>query len=407
MPFKNPFRPGAGHMPPVLAGRDDEEREFLRLLEQETVLENLLLTGLRGVGKTVLLERLKEITLATERWVWIGTDLSEAASLTEDNLVLRILTDLSMITSQIVIGENEKIPMGFMSEAISQQTTLGFQALERIYNGTPGLVEDKLKAVLEIVWYYMSQKSPVKGIVFAYDEAQNLSDHAQRDQYPLSLLLAVFQSIQRKGIPFMLVLTGLPTLFPKLVEARTYSERMFKIVFLKALSDEDSRAAIEKPIEDSKCPIKFGPASVEIILEQSGGYPYFIQFICREVYDLLIQNLNAGKMLSIPVEAITRKLDTDFFSGRWAMVTDRQRDLLTVIASMDNCEDEFTAQEIAEKSKQVLSKPFGGSSQINQILSALSEIGLVYKNRHGKYSLAVPLLARFIRRQTYHQRMIS
>lgn len=393
-------------MPPVLAGRNDEEREFLRLLEQETILENLLLTGLRGVGKTVLLERLKEITWATERWVWIGTDLSETASLTETNLALRILTDLSMITSQIVIDERERIPIGFMGEIISQQTTLGFQTLERIYNAAPGLIEDKLKAVLETVWFYMSHGGSAKGIVFAYDEAQNLSDHAQKDQYPLSLLLTVFQSIQRKGIPFMLVLAGLPTLFPKLVEARTYSERMFRIVFLKALSSADSRAAIEKPIEDASCPIKFSPSSVDIIIEQSGGYPYFIQFICREVYDLLILNISAGKILSIPVEGITRKLDTDFFSGRWAMVTDRQRDLLIVIASVDNCDDEFTVQEIVEKSKQILDKPFANSSQINQILAALSGIGLVYKNRHGKYSLAVPLLARFIRRQVNSPRAI-
>lgn len=397
--FKNPFRPGAGHMPPVLAGRDDEEREFQRLLQQETILENMLLTGLRGVGKTVLLEKLKDITIETGRWAWIGTDLSEAASLTEENLVLRILTDLSMITSQIVIGEGERTPIGFMSETVLQQSTLNFHALEQVYHATPGLVEDKLKNVLEIVWHYIKQ-TPIKGVVFAYDEAQNLCDHAQKDQYPLSLLLAVFQSIQRKGIPFLLVLTGLPTLFPKLVEARTYSERMFRIVFLKPLAPEDCRAAIERPIQDSKCPIKFNAASVDVIVEQSGGYPYFIQFICREVYDLFIQNLNEGKPPSIPVEAITRKLDTDFFSGRWAMVTDRQRDLLTVVASMDNCDDEFTAQEITEKSKEVLAKPFGGNSQINQILSVLSDLGLVYKNRHGKYSLAVPLLSRFIRRQT-------
>ena len=63
-----------------------------------------------------------------------------------------------------------------------------------------------------------------RGLVFAYDEAQNLSDHAAKNEYPLSLLLDVFQSIQKKGIPFLLVLAGLPTLFPKLVEARTFSE---------------------------------------------------------------------------------------------------------------------------------------------------------------------------------------
>ena len=77
-------------------------------------------------------------------------------------------------------------------------------------------------------------------MIFAYDEAQNLADSPARDQYPLSLLLDVFQSIQRKNIPFMLALTGLPTLFPKLVEARTFAERMFRVVTLDRLDEDDS-----------------------------------------------------------------------------------------------------------------------------------------------------------------------
>ena len=76
--LSNPFRPGAGHTPPYLAGRQTEREEFLRLLDQSTVLENMVLTGLRGVGKTVLLDSLKP--LATSRgWIWVGADLSESA----------------------------------------------------------------------------------------------------------------------------------------------------------------------------------------------------------------------------------------------------------------------------------------------------------------------------------------
>src|SRR5882757_9825723 len=98
--FKNPFRPGAGHMPPYLAGREAEEAEFQRLLHQDTILENLILTGLRGVGKTVLLEKLKPIAIQ-HGWLWVGTDLSEAVSVSESNLAIRILTDLSVVTSAL------------------------------------------------------------------------------------------------------------------------------------------------------------------------------------------------------------------------------------------------------------------------------------------------------------------
>ncbi len=196
----------------------------------------------------------------------------------------------------------------------------------------------------------------------------------------------------------MLVLTGLPTLFPKLVDSRTYAERMFRILFLKQLDPESSREAIKKPIEQAECEVKLTDESVDLIVKHSGGYPYFIQFICREVYDLFIQRMNDGKEPSIPFDEITRKLDSDFFSGRWAHVTDRQRDLMTIIASMETCDDEFTVQEIADASKKCTFDPFK-SSYINQMLLKLSDRGLVYKNRHGKYSLAVPLLAQFIRRQ--------
>lgn len=98
----NPFRPGAGHMPPYLAGRDNETKQFLKLLEQKTILSNMVLTGLRGVGKTVLLDTFKPLALQ-RKWLWVGTDLSEAASINEDAVAQRLLTDLSVVTAGLTI----------------------------------------------------------------------------------------------------------------------------------------------------------------------------------------------------------------------------------------------------------------------------------------------------------------
>jgi hypothetical protein len=97
----------------------------------------------------------------------------------------------------------------------------------------------------------------------------------------------------------------------------------------------------------------------------------------------------------VPLEDITRKLDSDFFAGRWARATDRQRELLRVIAELPNCDAAFTVQEIVENpiNRETL-KSFG-SSHVNQMLSALSDAGLVSKNRHGKYSLAVPVWSKY------------
>jgi len=383
-------------MPPHLAGRQGETDEFLRLLDQETILENLVLTGLRGVGKTVLHDTFRP--LAIERgWRWVGTDLSESSSITEERLAVRLMTDLAVVTSSIVVESHETLTMGLRPEKRRIRRDLDFDTMEELYDQTPGLVSDKLKAVLELVWERM-RAGRHAGLIFAYDEAQNLADHASKDEYPLSLMLDVFQSIQKKDIPFMLALVGLPTLFPKLVEARTFAERMFRVVFLDRLNHNESRDAILVPIEQSQCPVRFTDELVRTIIEASAGYPYFIQFICKEVFDVLLQNGGTVNNLNMPIDGIIDKLDTDFFAGRWARATDRQRELLTVIAHLPTCESEFTVQEVVEKSKELPEKSFG-PSQVNQMLVALGNAGLVYKNRHGRYSFAVPLLGRFILRQ--------
>lgn len=392
----NPFKPGAGHMPPYLAGREEEIKQFTELLKQKIILSNMVLTGLRGVGKTVLLNTFKPIAI-NNKWLWAGTDSSESACINEKAIALRLITDLAVVTSGIAFKEEMVASIGFTAKSKTFQHTLNYGTLTTIYDSTPGLVVDKLKTTLEFIWNCIKNTN-IQGIIFAYDEAQTMSNHPEKDEYPLSILLDVFQSIQRKNIPFMLILAGLPTLFPQLVEARTFTERMFKIVFVDKLNDNASRQAILIPIEQSKCPLKLAEDSISLIIDTAGGYPYFIQFICREVFDAFLQKINEKKPPSVPIEEITRKLDRDFFSGRWARATDRQKDLLELIAKLDNSEDEFTVQEVVNSSKQGLKKPFA-SSHANQLFSALGKMGLIYKNRHGKYSFAVPLLGRFILRQ--------
>lgn len=391
--FLNPFRPGAGHRPPYLAGRKEEQQEFRKLLQQHVVTDNLVLTGLRGVGKTVLLDEFKGIGLA-EDWLWVGTDLSESATISEASLAQRLLADLSVVTGGIVLPLG-KSPIGFTSSINKLVVTLGFETLWAMYQAAPGLTVDKLKAVFQMVSNHLPANK--RGIVFAYDEAQNLADHSAKDQFPLSMLLDLFQSVQRMGMRVLLLLSGLPTLFPKLVESRTYSERMFRVLFLRQLNEVETRDAIVKPVKDSKCPVHFGANAINTIVRISGGYPYFVQFICRETYDAFLQKLSGGSSPLIPLEEITIKLDTDFFAGRWAKVTDRQQELLLVISQLTTANSEFTVQEILALSQKMLVKPFS-RSHINQILSSLISAGLVYRDRHGKYLFAVPLMADFIKR---------
>lgn len=395
--LENPFRPGAGHMPPYLAGRNHEQHEFERRLSQTVVTENLIVTGLRGIGKTVLLESFKPIALRNN-WSWVGSELSESSSVSEEALAVRLLADFSIFTSSIVI-ETAANSLGFIQNAENKNSNrVTYELLRAIYDETPGLVSDKLKKVLETVWGWVrdhiAPTAAARGVVFAYDEAQNLADHAKTGQFPLAVMLDVFQSIQRKGLPFILVAAGLPTLFPKLVEARAYAERMFHVITLERLDKGATRDAILKPIEERKCPLNFTEASVDLIWRLSGGYPYFVQFICREAFDVWVRDSRAP----VPVSAVRQKLDADFFYGRWAKATDRQRELLCVIAALPNSNTEFTVADLVAQSARSTFTSFSGS-HANQMLSALCGMGLTFKDRHGKYLLAVPMLDDYIRRQ--------
>jgi hypothetical protein len=161
--LQNPFRPGAGQPPVYLAGRSTEESQFDRMLAQSPVLRNTIITGLRGVGKTVLLTTLKP-KAQSAGWLWTGTDLTESVSLSEERICRRLVTDLSVLLRPILVKTSETLPFGFNREVQRQQMPVGFDDLWRIFQETPGLNEDKIKAVLLSV-RNMLVGTGVKGIV--------------------------------------------------------------------------------------------------------------------------------------------------------------------------------------------------------------------------------------------------
>ena len=400
--YINPYQPGSSHNAPFLAGRDNHLDTFTRMLQQRSQNRNLILTGLHGMGKTALIHAMKPLAIEAN-WLWSYTDFSTSANVTEKDLANRIITSFSLFTSNKVMDKEDvdrfKVPAH--NGENDGNCYLNFSSLTQVYDQTPGLVSDKLKTVLELVWKYISDSSSIPGVMLVFDEMQNLSDQAADGNEPLTTLVDVFQPLQEKGIPFMLMLAGLPTLFPKLVSTRRIADSMFQVVHVGPLNEEESRQAILKPIEQHSQLIHLDETEVQSIIELSGGYPYFIQLICREVYDNLLQPMNTEELdgkRSLPVDEIIHKVNVDFFADRWSNATNRQQDVLSVVANLEYCEDEFSVQEVSDKSKEILSKPLS-SSQVNQLLMKLSQMGLVYKSRYGRYSFAVPLMGQFIKRQ--------
>lgn len=392
--FQNPFRPGAGQLPPYFAGREKERNDFKSLLLQSPVLKNLVLIGLKGVGKTVLLDRFK--TMAVEQgWIWAGNKISDAVSRKEQSLPMAIIADLAPLISSFTLKPTERKIGGNLTDG--KKINLSFPVLSAMYQETPGLDSDKLKYVLEVIWNTV--KSRVKGIVLAYDEAQILKDQATEKQYPLSFLLEVIQYLQSKKIPYLLVLSGLPTLFQNLTEARTYSEKTFQIISLDKLNNKESREAILKPIQSKACPVTFNEHVISEIIKHSRGYPYFIQFYCKESFDSILQQGKLGiKVPNFRIPEIIRKLDSDFYSESWNQITDRQRELLSVIAKLPTANEEFTIKDMILKSAAISRRPFK-AAHINNMIIKLMDFGLIFKRRWSKYLFAVPLFADYINRQ--------
>lgn len=394
----NPFRPGAGQLPPVLAGRTMEERHFRSILQQRVVSQNILVTGLRGYGKTVLLSHIKKLS-QKQNWLWVGNDLSESSSLTEDRLALRIITDIAETIGGIVSRQNDAAFSSSILDDLDedpQENLLEchegriFELLKRHYERAPGLPSDKLKAVL-LRCSSLASKAGASGIILAYDEAQCLTDHARRNEFPMSMLIETISALQKRdGVcPFLLVLSGLPQVFSALIETRTYTERMFHVISLDRLSRRDTYRALYEPLSEHIPPLQVTDDLLDKVITVSGGYPYLVQFLGKELVDGMLAN---GGMLhpeQFPSSEVIGRLESGMFAARWNRLSDKQREFLGILATRDTKRsNEFSAKDAQRLARG--NKSFS-TSYANQMMQALCEKGMLYRVRHGRYAFTVPL----------------
>ncbi len=388
--IENPYRPGAGHMPPLLAGRASEQDHFKRLLGQNFATSNVLITGLRGVGKSVLLESMRRMA-EQEGWIWVGNDLSESSTLSEERLAMRILTDVSEALSRTLWRDRDGRSFDRQVDTSETDNPYAYDALRSMYDRSPGLPSDRLKSTLIRLGALVTRaKSP--GMVFAYDEAQCMCDHAERDEFPMSMLIETISAMQkREGVSqCLLVLSGLPQVFDALTETRTYTERMFHVMTLERLSRPDTLVAILTPLNELKPQINASKALVDKVTDLTGGYPYLIQFFGREMVEQMLRNGGVLHEKDFPSVDVLDRLDAGLFAARWNKTSDKQRNVLRLIAKRPQTDTiDFSAQELA-----TLSDGHEGglsNAQASQMLQALCERGLLYRTRHGRYAFTVPM----------------
>jgi len=381
--MNNPFRPGNGIMPPYLAGREDEIFWFENSLASALSFpQNLVLSGIRGTGKTVLLRKFEEIC-TKKKWLFVKREFSNKLN-QEEGFLNALLTDIVTKTKGASLAKKLRKPIigfsGGYEEAIEEDF---ISILMQKYKGPIG---DRLEAILRDV-YGIILEAGYNGLVLLYDEFHFLEDGMVAHNFPLSLLLETFSHVQQEGLRYYLVLSGLPPLFPNLVKAKTYAERMFSVKGIGNLSKKNSQKAIGFPLRDSN--ITFTDELIDALVEETQGYPYFLQFYPY----FLIQNIPKKKIGSKEFKEmyplILRELDDSFFSGRFSRTSDGEQRILFEMAKLGL---ELRVSELREKTK--IDKNY-----LNQVLKSLIEKGLIFRVGRGKYRFTLPLFERFLLRK--------
>jgi AAA ATPase domain len=387
---KNPYRPGVGTKPLYLAGREQPIRRFRAVVRAAPELPaNIRLTGLRGVGKTVLLgefgDHARELGWATtyiELLPRQNTDRDIAAGLTK--ALRRTREEVSRV-------ERLKNAVG---SAARKAGTLGIGWGEFQMTYQPGATseqQDLPKALFEAVESIV--KHGWDGLMLLLDEAQVIRDETRpTGQHPLSTLIASMSSLQKAQLPVGLVLCGLPTLTGNLLRARSYTERMFRGEKIDSLGPDDARAAFLRPLADT--PISVEPGLAERIVEEVEGYPYFVQLWGAELWDAADAAEThdfTWQLLDEVRTEIFRRLDFDFYEPRVNTLTPAEQDVLLATAECG-----YPPLVVADLNAAVQKTP----GNVNVLLGRLVESGVLYRVRKGQYEYTAPKFRDYLLRRS-------
>ncbi len=381
---ENPYTPGAGRKPATLAGRDGELDGFQVLVERLTsgrYERSLIYSGLRGVGKTVLLMELD--VLATEAG-WATTDVQEVGShpdfrVTFTRMVTRLLRETSRRHRVKERVERALRVVKAFSLAVPSaiQVKLDVEAATGVADS--GDIEQDLTDLL--VEMGEVAQSAQTGALFLIDEMHNL------DTPSLAAICIAFQAISRRGLPVALVGAGLPDLQVRLMAAKPYADRLFAYRELGRLSDAAARTALVGPA--ATLGVHYEEAAAREVVTQAAGYPYFLQEYGLELWNQAERSPIALDDVEAAREIVSESLSASFFGPRMDLATDAEQRYLAAMAALPSLPGR--TPEVAEL--------FGASDQrgVSVYRNSLIRKGLVWSPRRGLVDFTVPLFAEFLR----------
>jgi len=399
---RNPYSPGVGTRPPYLAGREQQIHRFQRLLEDyPEKRRNLRITGLRGVGKTVLLKEYERIARRQE-WVVVRRDWSKRLC-EEADFALALAGYLTEAVEALSVKARIKKRVATAMKAIGQvqlQIADGVSVSVGAGSERPAsaLLEDRLREALMRIGEVAQAQG--RGVALLFDEAHSVYDRRAKHQFPLGALLSAFVAAQdddESPIPIMLVLCGLPPLIGNIHAARSNAERLFRAEAIDNLSltaeppDELSAAAqaLVRPATD----IAYAPGVADRVARDVDGYPYFIQWFGEalwEAADLEGTRTITAKLYERERVAIQRSLDEEFFEPRYRDA--RQADQGTLRAATSLGGERFTKAGLDAATSR-------STGALSQSLIRLIADNLIYRDDHGVYAYTAPMFGDFMRRR--------
>ena len=394
-PVRNPYAPGAGQRPPELAGRDEQLQAFDVVLQRVAARRperSLILTGLRGVGKTVLLNALRS-TAVRAGW---GTGKLEARP---DQSLRRPLSS-ALHTAVRELGhpkpEESDHVLGVIKSFAQRDAGAGAALRDRWSPGIDapavrgradsGDVEIDLVELLTDVGGLAGDLG--KGVAIFVDEMQDLGPD------DVSALCAACHEISQSALPVIVVGAGLPFLPAVLSASKSYSERLFSYQRIDRLDRAAADRALTAPAEQEGA--SFTPEALDRMFEATGGYPYFIQAYGREAWDLAPATPITAEDVAVAAPAAESELAVGFFGSRYERATPAERDYLQAMATAAEKDPDTTIDGsvlTASVAEALGKKP----QSLSPARDALMKKGLIYSAERGRIAFTVPHFGRYLR----------
>lgn len=383
-PVRNPFAPGAGSPPPELAGR----KEILELArtavlrtDQEKPTQSIILVGLRGVGKTVLLNRIAEIA-EKENFYAISIEAHEGKSLPELLVpgLRSVLHKLSLIENAADTARRGiRVLKGFLAgmSIKIQEIEVGVDA----ESGTAdtGDIEADLPELMLVV--AMAAKSAKRRVIILIDELQYLSEKE------FSALIMSVHKINQKNLPLLVVGAGLPQIHGLAGASKSYAERLFKYPPVGELEEADAVAAIANPAKNEG--VNFTKKAVKRILLVTQRYPYFLQQWAYEAWNVASKASISDGDVEKATDAAIAELDQSFFKVRFDRCTPSEKKYMRALAELGSG---------TKRSGDIAELLGVKSTSVAPTRSALIKKGMIYSPSHGDTAFTVPLFDDYMRR---------